>query len=195
MSEKETPKLSPEAERDAMVSLAVGNCVSKGYDEICTYLDRLHERGITDAEIVASLREQHEMDLLDWYAEWAGIDIREDDNTTLNPVVPDPGEASSYSGLTPNLEAYRTSVQAEAVRDAASPSLSTPALDRFIQHARGEVNPLDNGLFYAELDSDSGRYYIYKRRANEGGGAFVTTVGTDGDAARIIASLGTGVPS
>lgn len=99
MSDNELPKLSPEAEREASISLAVGNCISRGYDKISEDLDDLHKRGFTDDDIVKALREQGETDILDWYAEWADIDLREDDNTTTNPVVPDPGDAPSYASL------------------------------------------------------------------------------------------------
>jgi hypothetical protein len=99
MSDNELPKLSPEAEREAAISLAVGNCISAGYDFISQKFDDLHKRGYTDDDVVKALRDQGEADLLDWYAEWADIDLREDDNTTMDPVVPDPGDAPSYAGL------------------------------------------------------------------------------------------------
>lgn len=96
MSDKELPQLSPEAQREAEISLAVGNIISAGYDFISQKLDDLHKRNIHDDDVVKALRDQGESDILDWYAEWADIDLREDDNTTMNPVVPDPGDAISY---------------------------------------------------------------------------------------------------
>jgi hypothetical protein len=45
--------------------------------------------------VVAALRYFGDIELLDGYAEWADIDIREDDNTTLDPTVPDPGDSDT----------------------------------------------------------------------------------------------------
>jgi hypothetical protein len=86
-------------DRDFNVRLAVSNIISSKQDEMFEQFDRLHRRGIHDDDVVKALRHIGEVDLLDAYAEWADIDIREDDNTTLNPVVPDPGDAPSYTGM------------------------------------------------------------------------------------------------
>lgn len=135
-------------DRGANIRLTIENIISASHDALFERFDNLKKRGINDDDVVTALRYLEHDQLLEAYAEWADIDIREDDNTTLSPVVPDPADAPSYTALADQLE---------AVRDAASPSLSTPALDRFLQHARGEV-PLEQaiaaggGLSYTKAD-------------------------------------------
>lgn len=86
-------------DRPANVRLIVQNIISSKQDEMFEQFDRLHKRGINDDEVVTALRSLGDIDLMDAYAEWADIDIREDDNTTTNPVVPDPGDAPSYAAM------------------------------------------------------------------------------------------------
>ena len=117
-------------DRDANIRLTIEHIIEQKVQEMCAEFDRLHRRGIHDDDVVKALRSIGDIELLDDYAEWAEIDLREDDNTTTNPAVPDPGDAPSYAPLDEQLR---------NVKDAASSSLSTPAIDRFIQHARGEV--------------------------------------------------------
>lgn len=117
-------------DRGANIRLTVENIINSSYEALFERFDKLKKRGINDDDMVTALRYLEHEELLEAYAEWAEIDLREDDNTTMNPAVPDPGDAPSYTALADQLE---------AVKDAASPSLSTPAIDRFIQHARGEV--------------------------------------------------------
>lgn len=113
---------------DETLAAIVASFEEKLFDKF----DSLHQRGIHDNEVIRFLRAEGHTVLAARYIEWSGaIDPdAEDDNTTMNPVVPDPGDAPSYKALAEQLA---------AVKDAASPSLSTPAIDRFIQHARGEV--------------------------------------------------------
>lgn len=106
------------------VRLTVSHIISSKQDEMFEQFDRLHRRGIHDDDVVKALRHIGEVDLLDAYAEWADIDIREDDNTTLNPVVPDPGDMPSYDDLeaailsayTEGIEKATAAVIAELVR-------------------------------------------------------------------------------
>lgn len=99
-------------DRDFNVRLTVSNIISSKQDEMFEQFDRLHRRGIHDDDVVKALRHIGEVDLLDAYAEWADIDIREDDNTTLNPVVPDPGDMPSYDDLEAAiLSAYNEGVE------------------------------------------------------------------------------------
>jgi hypothetical protein len=93
----ETP--APIEDRAANIRLAVSHIISSKQDEMFEQFDRLHRRNIHDDDVVTALTQLHELDLLDAYAEWADIDLREDDNTTMNPVVPDPGDAPSYKAL------------------------------------------------------------------------------------------------
>jgi hypothetical protein len=94
--------------------------------------NRLHAKDIHDGDVISFLRAEGHTLLATRYIEWSGaVDPDSDeDNTTMNPVVPDPGDAPSYEALADQLD---------AVKDAASPALSTPAIDRFLQQARGEA--------------------------------------------------------
>jgi hypothetical protein len=96
---------APIEDRDANVRLVISNLMSTAQDKLFEQFDHLHRRNITDEDILLALRNMGEEDLRDDYAEWADIDIREDDNTTLNPAVPDPGNAPSYSALESALKA------------------------------------------------------------------------------------------
>lgn len=127
----DTPSTEPDIEdRGANIRMTVQSIIDSGLDAMFERFDKLKKRGINDDDMVAALTYLGDIEILDEYAEWADIDLRTDDNTTMNPVVPDPGDAPSYTALADQLE---------AVKDAASPSLSTPAIDRFIQQVRGEV--------------------------------------------------------
>lgn len=86
-------------DRAANIQQTVLHIINSKQDEMFDQFDRLHRRGIHDDDVVAALRHFGETDLLDQYAEWGDIDIREDDNTTLNPVVPDPMDADGNRQL------------------------------------------------------------------------------------------------
>lgn len=94
-----TENTEPIEDRDANVRLTVSRIIFSKQDEMFERFDGLKKRGITDTDLVEALRHLGEAELLDAYAEWADIDLREDDNTTLNPAVPDPGESFSYAPL------------------------------------------------------------------------------------------------
>jgi hypothetical protein len=79
-------------DREANIQQTVLHIINAKQDEMFEQFDRLHRRGIHDNDVVAALRHFGETDLLDQYAEWGDIDIREDDNNTTNPDgVTDPG--------------------------------------------------------------------------------------------------------
>jgi hypothetical protein len=88
---------APIEDRAENVKYRVDRIIDDGFDNIYAKFDQLHSKGIHDNDVVEALRALHQTDLLDGYAEWADIDLREDDNTTLNPVVPDPADAPSYA--------------------------------------------------------------------------------------------------
>jgi hypothetical protein len=94
-----TDSPAPIEDREANIRLTVQHIISTKLDEMYEQFDRLHRRNISDQDVVAALRYFGDIELLDGYAEWADIDIREDDNTTLDPTVPDPGDAPSYDAL------------------------------------------------------------------------------------------------
>jgi hypothetical protein len=98
-----TDSPAPIEDRAANIKDVVLHIITSKQDEMFDAFDRLHRRNIHDDDVVAALRSLHEEDLLDAYAEWGDIDIREDDNTTTNPVVPDPGDAPSYATLNEQL--------------------------------------------------------------------------------------------
>jgi hypothetical protein len=82
-------------DREANIRLTVQHIISTKLDEMYEQFDRLHRRNISDQDVVAALRYFGDIELLDGYAEWADIDIREDDNTTLDPTVPDPMDSDT----------------------------------------------------------------------------------------------------
>lgn len=134
-----TENTAPIEDRDANIRSTVSHIISSKQDEMFEQFDRLHRRNIHDDDVVKALRHMGEVELLDAYAEWADIDLREDDNTTMSPTVPDPGEAPSYTAL---------AGQMQAVKAMASPALSTPALDAFVrQHL-----PADRDLLQDSVD-------------------------------------------
>lgn len=96
-------------------------------DDLFDSLDKLHKQGINDDDVIRALRHNGETDLADEYIEWSGaLDPDREDPSTLSDVVPDPAGSPSYAGLAEQLAAAKA---------AASPALSTPALDRFIQQS------------------------------------------------------------
>lgn len=87
-------------DRSGKVRGRVMSLLIETYNELYRNLDKLSQVGITGAEIVEALREMGEEEIRENYAAWAEIDIREDDATTLDDVVPDPFDAGSYANLT-----------------------------------------------------------------------------------------------
>lgn len=79
----------------------LANAVSTFEEMLFNKFDRLHSHGIHDNEVIRFLRAEGHTVLATRYIEWSGaIDPdAEDDNTTMNPVVPDPGNAPSYDSL------------------------------------------------------------------------------------------------
>jgi hypothetical protein len=87
---------TPIDDRAANIQQTVLHIITTKQDEMFDAFDRLHRRGINDDDVVAALRHFGETDLLDQYAEWADIDLREDDNTTTSPDgVTDPGDSDT----------------------------------------------------------------------------------------------------
>jgi hypothetical protein len=72
-----------------------------GEDRIFQRFDELHGIHIDDTQVIRWLRANGRREMADQYIEWSGAldPDREDDNTTTNPVVPDPGDAPSYEPL------------------------------------------------------------------------------------------------
>lgn len=81
--------------------LRIGSIVRDGENRMFERFDDLHQRNITDDTIIRVLRGNGRPELAAQYIEWSGaIDPdREDDNTTMSPTVPDPGDAPSYEAL------------------------------------------------------------------------------------------------
>jgi hypothetical protein len=86
-------------DRGSNIRLTVEKIINASNELLFERFDMLKKRGINDEDLVEALRYLEHEELLEAYAEWAAIDIREDDNTTLNPVVPDPGDAPSYTAM------------------------------------------------------------------------------------------------
>lgn len=143
-------------------------------------LDNLHKRGIHDNEVIRFLRKEGLNDVAARYIEWSGaIDPdAEDDNTTMNPAVPDPGDASSYAEL------------------FAADGINADNLEQAIVQAAVEgqrLRRIERGIFYAEPSVTSG-WNVYKKRSGEDNGAFIGHYADENAAINILASLGDGHP-
>lgn len=84
-------------DRSEKVRERVSSIIRDAFSEMQRSFDDLETDGITGTEVVEALREIGEEEIRENYAAWAEIDIREDDATTLDPTVPDPVTASSYT--------------------------------------------------------------------------------------------------
>lgn len=87
-------------DRSKSVRVRVMSLLIETYNGLYRSFDELTQLGYTGDEIVEALREIGEEEIRENYATWAEIDIREDDATTLDDVVPDPHDAGSYANLT-----------------------------------------------------------------------------------------------
>jgi hypothetical protein len=78
--------------------------------------DRLHTKDIHDDEVIRFLRSEGHTLLATRYIEWSGAldPDREDDNTTMDPVVPDPGDSPSYAPLAEQLAGVQRIREAHA---------------------------------------------------------------------------------
>lgn len=101
------------ADRSANIRMAVQMIIDSNLDAMFDRFDALKKRGINDNDMVEALRYLGDIELLDSYAEWGDIDLREDDNTTLNPVVPDP-DNPSYAPLLEQLQGVQRIREAHA---------------------------------------------------------------------------------
>ena len=79
--------------------LRIGSIVRNAEDGMFERFDNLHKHNIDDDTIISVLRSNGRPELALQYIEWSGaVDPDSDeDNTTMNPVVPDPGDAPSYA--------------------------------------------------------------------------------------------------
>lgn len=110
--------------RSDVVREAVSSLLTDTYQGLYRSFDDMEERlGITPGEVAEALQEMGEEEIREHYAQWADIDIREDDADTDPTAVPDPHDASSYNHLTPAIRieggtAYvRTAAEAMQVCD------------------------------------------------------------------------------
>lgn len=88
-------------DRSGKVRGEVQSVLTRMYGNLYDSFDKLSQTGTTGAEIVEALREIGEEEIRENYAAWAEIDIREDDATTMDDVVPDPADAPSYANWAP----------------------------------------------------------------------------------------------
>lgn len=84
-------------DRSGKVRGRVMSLLNQMYGNLYDGFDKLSQTGITETEIVEALREIGEKEIRENYAAWANIDIREDDATTMDDVVPDPYDSRSYN--------------------------------------------------------------------------------------------------
>lgn len=78
-------------------------------------IDKLHINGqrVSDTDMLAALDHLGPVDLRAEYADWADLDVREDDAITTDPVVPDPVDAPSYEALTELANTLRFCIDAD----------------------------------------------------------------------------------
>lgn len=88
---------APIEDRTANIREVVEHIINRKTEEMFEQFDRLHRRNIHDDDVIAALRHYGDIDLVEGYADWAEIDLREDDNTTTDPTVPDPADSPSYA--------------------------------------------------------------------------------------------------
>lgn len=89
------------------IRLRIANVISDSEELMFERLDNLHKLQITDTDVVNYLRTEGMEAVARRYAEWQDmpVDFAEDDNTTMNPRVPDPGDAPSYRSMAEELDA------------------------------------------------------------------------------------------
>lgn len=83
--------MTENTDRTEMIREKVLAAIIAGQEHTFTILDQLHAKGIHDDEVVAALRALHEEELLDHYADWADLDLRDPEQRIPDGVVPDPG--------------------------------------------------------------------------------------------------------
>lgn len=83
------------------IDLTIYTAISQSQDILFERFDMLHNKGINDDDVIRTLRKGGYTDLAESYIEWSGAldPDAEDDNTTTNPAVPDPGDSPSYAAL------------------------------------------------------------------------------------------------
>jgi hypothetical protein len=96
----DSPSTEPNIEdRAANIRMTIDSIIQSGLDAMFERFDKLKKRGINDDDVVEALRYLGDVELLDDYAEWGDIDLREGGNTVLDETVPDPSGAPSYDAL------------------------------------------------------------------------------------------------
>jgi hypothetical protein len=82
----------------------VRRIVDRAFEDMFEAFDRL--RGVEPADILADLKASGEYDVADQYEDWLGDDAPKDPERAADGgVVPDPGGADSYRGLSEHLSA------------------------------------------------------------------------------------------
>lgn len=87
--------------KDELLDLRISSIINSAEDAMFQKFDDLHKQGHNDDDVIRYLRKQGYTDYADAYIEWSGAldpDV-EDDNTTTDPTVPDPGNAASYDAM------------------------------------------------------------------------------------------------
>jgi hypothetical protein len=89
----------PVPTKDELLDFRISSIINSAEDAMFQKFDDLHKQGHNDDDVINYLRKQGYTDYADAYIEWSGAldPDREDDNTTMNPVVPDPADAPSYA--------------------------------------------------------------------------------------------------
>lgn len=103
--------------KDELIDLHISSIIREAEQRMFERFDDLHKRGINDDDVIGYLRKQGYTDYVDSYAEWAEIDLREDDNTTTDPTVPDPASAPSYDKHPLNIKPVNTTFPLGKIED------------------------------------------------------------------------------
>jgi hypothetical protein len=120
--------------------------VSTFEESLFERLDKQHAKGIHDDEVIRFLRNEGHTLLAERYIEWSGAldPDREDDNTTMNPVVPDPADSPSYAGLAEQLAGV------QRIREAHERHFPVPSDRNSLQHEIDQLQKEYIGKFHTD---------------------------------------------
>lgn len=183
--------------------LLIYKIVSDTLDRMYERLDELHKRNIDDTEVITALRKGGYRDIAEGYIDWSGAvdpDYAEEDNTTMNPVVPDPGDAPSYNALDAALGTERKdpdswpATPGELSAELTAAGINADNLEQAIVQAVMEEATkagIEHGTFYAE-PSVTGGWNVYKKRGKYDNGVFIGHFADENAAIHVLEALDSG---
>lgn len=91
----------PDLTKAELLDLRISSIINSAEDAMFQKFDDLHQQNHSDDEVIRYLRKQGYTGYAESYIEWSGAldPDGEDNNTTLDPTVPDPASAASYDTM------------------------------------------------------------------------------------------------